>query len=364
MNRTWPGIALAALLLACGGGQPSLSNEWGPAPSGDVAAGLDDTAAGVDLGPRDDGVAVDLGPGTDPGTGEDLVPPADHPIGETGGDEGPDAFDEGGSDAADVVLPDEVDVTPPVCEGGTARNVACGLNGRGSLPQSCVEGAWQDAGPCQDPDACGDGTTQDSPCGLNGRGTRTDACVAGQWTVGPCQDPDACVDGAEQVGSCGKGGAGSQRQACAAGQWTGKGPCIQPGRWRCVQNECTPLFGDKSCGDGACDAQAGESPWSCPQDCAVYTTAKGQGQDCNNVLDCIFYPWPANGPGYWECAGFITTHCNAVQTTQYCGTQGYDYCYLTYGAAETPTSCPQDCASPGVNCGSDAECVFLPWPTP
>ena len=326
-TSTLPLLTLA-LLLACGGNPalPSLSTDYRPGGlptdvAGEMSEDVPEPRDGIV--PTEDGVVVP--------------------------DPGPDA-----------VVPDDV---APECESGGIRGTACGLNGNGLKPQSCVDGLWIDGGPCQDPDACTNGDVQKHPCGLNDRGLWVSTCVGGQWAPGVCQDPDVCKDGDAGVLGCGKNDAGTQAQWCKAGAWAPDGPCVQPGRWRCIDNVCTAQFGDAACGDGICSPRNGESPTSCPADCDM-GTVDGQGQDCKDAVDCVFYKWTAKGPGYWECRGFMRRTCNAVVTDAYCGTSGYDYCYFDATGMETIQSCPQDCTPQYSNCGSDLECIYQEWPAP
>ncbi|HPV22169.1 MAG TPA: hypothetical protein PK102_11100, partial [bacterium] len=75
--------------------------------------------------------------------------------------------------------------------------------------------------------------------------------------------------------------------------------------------------------------------------------------------------------GYWECEGFSDKKCKAVGTSTYCGTNGYDYCYVSTNLIESDGSCPSDCAnktlgqySGGTSCSSKSDCVFVDWPNP
>ncbi len=328
-----------ALLFACGArhATPSLSMDFQP-------GGVPLDVAGPD--------AEDV-----PGTREDVLPAEDRLVPP---DEGQEAVGDDVPVRTDVPVGDNV---PPACEENGIRGAACGLNGAGLKPQSCIGGQWVDGGPCQDPDACTDSDILAQPCGLNARGQKKDACANGQWVPGACVDPDVCKDGDATVAGCGKGNTGTQAQRCKNGKWVPEGACAQPGRWSCQNNACSPIYGDPACGDGACDPRGGESPTSCPADCDFGDT-EGQGQPCNDAIDCAFFAWHAQGPGYWECAGFLRRTCNAVATTQYCGTPGYDYCYLDASAIETTQSCPQDCTPQYLNCGSDLECTYLDWPAP
>jgi len=118
-----------------------------------------------------------------------------------------------------------------ICENGTERDVACGLNGRGARPQKCESGEWVDDGDCLDPDECIDGDTRisDEGCGLNGRGEQPEKCVNGSWAYdGSCVDPDECLDDEKRTKRktvC-MDTLGDQPQICDAGQWVNDGLCI------------------------------------------------------------------------------------------------------------------------------------------
>jgi len=124
----------------------------------------------------------------------------------------------------------------PGCAGGTtqAGSTACGVNGRGTLTQDCIAGAWQDSSACADPDVCGDAETRDgtTPCGRNGRGTLRQDCSAGAWQeTTACVDPDVCVDAQTEVGPavCGLTGSATLLQICVTGAWQDTGVCYDPG---------------------------------------------------------------------------------------------------------------------------------------
>ncbi len=342
-----------AILLACEGtpNNPNLSTDFNPGGlTQDVTGEPTDDATGPRDVPAETPADADA---QDPGA--EAMPadvPADAEI----------PLDVAPIDVAPTDVPPD-DSVAPECEEGGIRGVPCGLNGNGVQPQACTGGRWVDSGPCDDPDACTNGDRHELPCGLNGRGTTVDECVNGQWTIGECLDPDACVDGDSTVVACGKKDAGRQARQCQQGQWVDVGECIQPGRWRCIDNVCTPSLGDASCGNGTCAPRSGESPSSCPADCGALPSIDGQGQPCQDAIDCAFYAWVANGPGYWECAGLFNRTCRAVVSGTYCDTDGWDYCYFDRSAIETDRSCPEDCVPEYLNCGSDLECIYQAWPT-
>ncbi len=269
-----------------------------------------------------------------------------------------------------VVIPDNDNAA---CSFGDSRQIACGLNGDGLQSQTCLGGEWQDQGNCVDDDVCVNGTPQDIACGINGRGIQSQDCTDGQWVNdGACNDPDECVDNDTQTIACGDNDAGKQDQICTLGQWVNDGGCVilpQTGRWDCVAQTCTPVYGDAACGNGTCSPSTGESPVSCPADCLSMITVNGQNQPCSDDLDCAFYMWQASGTGYWECKWSSgQDYCNAVVTSSYCGTNGYDYCYYGSVGIETPATCAADCSDQMLNqntqngCNNDRDCIFLQWP--
>ncbi len=276
---------------------------------------------------------------------------------------------------SDTALSDDSPMVPDsdtaICVPNETRQIPCGVNGNGVQSQICVGGQWQDQGDCLDDDICKNGATQEVACGLNGRGFQPQVCVDGQWVdEGACNDPDECVDTDTRVVSCGTNNAGTQQQQCVLGHWENISGCVVPGRWDCVSQTCTPVYADPGCGDGTCSPNNGESPQSCPSDCAALTTQNGQGKPCSNALDCAFYLWPKSGVGYWECRQVIgQDYCNAIETKNYCGTANYAYCYYGSAGIETPGSCPVDCAgkplgqgNTGMDCDNDRDCIFLDWP--
>lgn len=381
-------ILVSLGLVACGKGGPALSSAWelpgGPGadlpatPGGDVSSPRPDVPLpdadlplpdvevplpdadlppqDVDVSLTDADVSVPVGDESpsdaDSSVGDpDLPPPGDVVSSDPSMDPGTDQDHEG-------IAPDDGDLA--ACEAGAVQTVPCGPTGQGLMQQTCVGGQWQD-GSCTDPSACVDGTERTQPCGLNGRGTATETCADGQWVPDPCQDPDVCTDGVRETTPCGEEGAGQQWRVCQSGAWVPEGACSRPGRWRCVKYTCTPSFGDAACGNGKCEAKTGESRTSCPADCN-FDGQLGEDKPCKDAFDCVFYPWPKSGPGFWECAGLFNRKCHAYETKQFCGTDGMDYCHFELMRMETGESCPEDCVPGNVNCGSDGECIFKEWP--
>lgn len=116
--------------------------------------------------------------------------------------------------------------TTPLCSAGAARagTTACGLNGRGTLEQSCDGSAWVNTNACHDLDVCTDGGLRagTTPCGLDLRGTLQQLCDAGQWVDGTtCNIPEACAGGGQRTGTtaCGLNGRGHVPQTCEQGWW-------------------------------------------------------------------------------------------------------------------------------------------------
>ncbi len=355
-------IALAAIVLSCEDGTrrifPYDNNATGDT---DVfVAGDSDTLLIDDPVDPDDPVEPDDGT-VEPDDGEVVVT-----------DDGTVEPDDGTIVADDVVVIPDVDNAS--CSFGDSRQIACGINGDGLQSQTCLGGEWQDQGTCVDDDVCLNGDTQDIACGINGAGQQAQDCVSGQWVNdGACVDDDVCLNDDTQTIPCGDNDAGDQDQICTLGQWVNDGDCVvlpQTGRWDCVSNTCTPVYGDAGCGNGTCSPNTGESPVSCPADCLSFVTQDGQGKACSDEIDCAFYLWQAGGTGYWECRAVVgQDYCNAVVTSSYCGTNGYDYCYYGTIGIETPATCATDCSNKplgdgntGMQCDADRDCIFLQWP--
>ncbi len=67
-------------------------------------------------------------------------------------------------------------------------------------------------------------------CGLNGEGTLTQTCTTGGWVddgAETCTGTDLCVNGSEQTGStvCGLAAEGFLFQACSGGAWVDSEEC-------------------------------------------------------------------------------------------------------------------------------------------
>ena len=84
---------------------------------------------------------------------------------------------------------------------------------------------------------------------------------------------------------------------CASTAWpTGSAP----GHWECQRHTCTAISETTTCGDALCDWQFGETPKSCPNDCATFYG------DCWHASQCVDLAWPdaytaSKKYGHWEC---------------------------------------------------------------
>ena len=119
------------------------------------------------------------------------------------------------------------------CITGQSVTQECGFNGNGTHGRNCVDGAWEEWGPCEDTDVCTNGGTQagSTPCGSNSDGTLIQECVEGQWVdkdaveVANCDgDMGDCTNGTTGTGTtpCGLNDEGFLRQECVEGQWVDK----------------------------------------------------------------------------------------------------------------------------------------------
>lgn len=252
-------------------------------------------------------------------------------------------------------------IDPDICQDGLSNYTPCGLNYRGMIEIACIDGQFEE-GPCVDPDVCVDGDDGIISCGLNNRGRTNSVCVEGQWVSDICDDPDECVDDDRRTTSCGTGDKGEGDQNCVAGHWVNDGGCRISGSWCCSNRKCQPTFGAYTCGNGACEPVAGESPQSCPVDCALKTGPNGEGTPCTNAFDCFFYDWPLEEQGLWECSEEEGNSkvCKAKVSVRSCGN---GTCELHPLRTESAIGCPRDCPPKTMACGYDVNCVFHPWPT-
>jgi hypothetical protein len=76
------------------------------------------------------------------------------------------------------------------CSSEDTRDVSCGVNGNGTQSQVCFDGAWQDDGPCDDPDTCQNGIYFSEGFSDNSKGWT----LEGEWGIGPT----AASDGQQQ----------------------------------------------------------------------------------------------------------------------------------------------------------------------
>jgi predicted small lipoprotein YifL len=137
-----------------------------------------------------------------------------------------------------------------------------------------------------------------------------------------------------------------------------------PGSWDCLgigedsPGDCEPVFElglGVGCGDDDCDENGGESIQSCPDDCDPGDVTE---LPCDAHIDCVFYEWPTDPPGYWECQG-DPGECVAVSDATYCDDP--PGCEEEWG--ETPASCAADCAPENLDgdCWNDYDCLYLEW---
>ncbi len=158
---------------------------------------------------------------------------------------------------------------------------------------------------------------------------------------------DACGDG-----NC-DAAAGETAASCppdCAAPCTGAADCAGnlwyagcDGAWQCRDGECRASCDAAHCGDGLCDEPAGETPAACPADCRIPCPA-GLG-------DCLGEPWRLPCTGRWACP---TGDCEAVCDVVGCGDG-----ICQSDAGEAPLSCPADCTA---NCVWTPDCIGLPWP--
>lgn len=95
------------------------------------------------------------------------------------------------------------------------------------------------------------------------------------------------------------------------------------------------------CGDGTCDAEGGETPANCPQDC---------DQPCEAVVDCLALEWDAGCEGRWDC---VEQACVEVCDYDSCGDE---VCSAAEG--ENAQTCPTDCLE---GCTLPTDCYLEQW---
>jgi hypothetical protein len=174
---------------------------------------------------------------------------------------------------------------PDTCNGGgvclanhLANATACADDGNECTNDSCNSGlcthpAKANSTPCNDGNVC-----TDSDSCWNG------ACIGGAELT--CDDSDACT-----IDTCGPKGCRSALIVCPAGQSCVDGTCTAESQHYCNDGVCD---GDEDacncpgdcqtvaglCGNGVCDAYAGEDCRSCPVDCRGRQTGPLNKQFC------------------------------------------------------------------------------------
>jgi uncharacterized protein YjbI with pentapeptide repeats len=140
--------------------------------------------------------------------------------------------------------------------------------------------------------------------------------------------------------------AGSECQSarhCVAVEWDAGLP---GGHWACVSGVCTEVPDKVGCGNGVCEADKGETPASCPADCAM---------ECRDPAHCWALSWGGSGSGNWMCdpAG----RCIVDPKPLFCGD---GLCFDFVG--ESAASCAGDCGSEPECDGSANRCLNRSWP--
>jgi len=185
----------------------------------------------------------------------------------------------------------------------------------------CVLRAWPET--CQGRWACSLGRCR-AECDPTGCGNDTCDAAEGE-TVDSCEAD--CLEGCSQVSEC------------LDRPWTL--PC--EGVWTCVAEVCAGACDYHQCGDGTCDAAAGEDVGGCPSDCL---------QGCRNLADCTTGTWNQLCQGHWNC---FASACQQVCDSVRCG----DGVCLP-GQGESGGSCNQDCGEGG--CSGAVDCAAYAWP--
>jgi len=116
----------------------------------------------------------------------------------------------------------------------------------------------------------------------------------------------------------------TRHQNCISKTWTDS---YYVGRWQCNSGLCSMCkTGNQSyncqCGDTICNIELGESPLTCPDDCAG-SHFQYDFDECGHPSHCVTKPWPSSLSGKygrWTCpmdgAGYGT--CTAVESNS-CG---------------------------------------------
>src|SRR5690606_41091259 len=88
----------------------------------------------------------------------------------------------------------------------------------------CSSDLTVETGFVSDPCVSDDVRTGNEPCGVNGRGSIQERCVDGQWVDDVCNDADVCADGESRLGSTECGGRSEERRVGNgwSARWTAK----------------------------------------------------------------------------------------------------------------------------------------------
>lgn len=116
------------------------------------------------------------------------------------------------------------------------------------------------------------------------------------------------------------------------------------GHFACTGGQCEQVCESADCGNGLCAPAGGETPESCPPDCA---------SPCEVAADCAStQQWDAPCEGHWDC---VTQSCVEVCDYESCGNGTCD----TAGG-ETEDSCPGDCVE-GCRSLVPSDCFSEQW---
>lgn len=161
--------------------------------------------------------------------------------------------------------------------------------------------------------------------------------------VGGCGDGTCDADGGETPANCPQD-CDQLCEAtvdCLALEWDAS--C--EGRWDCVEQACVEVCDYDSCGDALCSAAEGENAQTCPRDCL---------EGCTLKTDCYLEQWGQLCQGRWNCFGGV---CQEVCESTNCGD---DVCWGLNG--ENEDSCFLDCL--GGPCEELIDCMAHRWYDP
>lgn len=159
--------------------------------------------------------------------------------------------------------------------------------------------------------------------------------------LGPCTGHGG-ESGAACPTDCPSGSQCTSTRHCVAADWPA---ATGPGHWTCRGAVCTAVSDPAGCGDRKCDADGGETPASCPADCAL---------DCQDPSHCWALAWSGTAPGNWVCSP--DGKCAADPQPLFCG----DGICLDF-VGESAASCPADCGSEAACDGTANRCLNLRW---